>query len=61
MDGSALTRSGKASARNGSLNLREPKLVRPGKEPSRQKGRVSEDPEVMPGGLRTEIEGETRH
>ena len=61
MDGSALTRSGKASARNGSLNPREPKLVRPGKEPSRQKGHVSEDPEVMPGGLRTEIEGETRH
>ena len=43
------------------MNLREPKLVRPGKEPSRQKGHVSEDPEVMPGGLRTEIEGETRH
>ena len=43
------------------MNPREPKLVRPGKEPSRQKGHVSEDPEVMPGGLRTEIEGETRH
>ena len=57
--GSALTRSGKASTRNESLSLREPELVRPGREPSRQMGHVSEDPEVMPGALRTETEGET--